>query len=199
MLPDLHTAPPDGATDDLETLLLACHREEEAARRRLYNDFYALALSVALHYSADRAEAEELVHDGFLKLFRALAERPFVGHFVSYFRSIIVNTGIDHYRVQQRRRVLLRRFLPTAVTRPIQNEALHKLDEQDVLRYIQRLTPGYRLVFNLYVLEGLSHPEIAERLGISVSTSKSNLAKARRSLRKSAPAYFAPTIDTDHV
>lgn len=197
MLPDLHTAPPDGATTDLDALLLACHRQKEDAQRQLYDKFYALAFSVALHYSATRAEAEELVHDAFLKLFRTLAERPFAGNFVSYFRSIIVNTGIDHYRVQQRRKGLLRRFLPTA--RATQNDALHNLGEQDVLRYIQRLTPGYRLVFNLYVLEGLSHPEIARRLGISVSTSKSNLAKARRVLQASAPSYFASETNADHV
>lgn len=114
MLPNLHPPPPNGATTDLDALLLACHRQEERAQRQLYQGFYALALWVALHYSAHRTEAEELVHDAFLKLFRALAERPFTGHFVPYFRSILINTGIDHYRVHHRRRELLRRFLPAA-------------------------------------------------------------------------------------
>ena len=200
MLPELHNVPTDdGTRAELETLLLACHRQEEAARRKLYQTHYALALSVARRYSADRAEAEELVHDAFLKLFRLLAEQPFTGNFEGYFRRIVVNAGIDHYRVQHRRRDLLRGWLPLNDGGPAENDALNQLDEQDVLQFIQRLSPGYRIVFNLYVIEGLTHPEIAKRLGITVSTSKSNLAKARRQLQKSAASYFFPEIRPDHV
>jgi RNA polymerase sigma-70 factor (ECF subfamily) len=173
---------------DLERCLENCYREQESAQHQLYNNFYARCLTTTLHYSADRNEAEELVHDAFLKVFRALAERPFRGNFVRYFHRIVVNVCIDRYRVNQRRVHHLRHFAPPG---PAQNDGARKLSEDDVLRFVQHLSPGYRTVFNLYVIEVFTHPEIADRLGISVSTSKSNLRKARHKLAGWVDTYFS--------
>ena len=189
MLPEIHTALPPTDDPELCRLLAACSRGEEAAQRQLYRQFYAFAISVALHYASNRAEAEEIVHDGYLKLFRVLAEQPFTGNLSLYFRRILVNTGIDHYRAGRRRAGLLQKILPSP-RRTVENDALRELGKQDVLLVLQRLSPGYRLVFNLHVVEGFSHSEIAEWLGISVSTSKSNLAKARLALQRIAGQYF---------
>ncbi|WP_157976267.1 RNA polymerase sigma factor [Lewinella sp. IMCC34191] len=181
---------------ELADLLQGCSRNEAGAQRRLYERMYPFALSVALHYATDRSEAEEITHDAFLKLFRALGDQPFAGNFHLFFRRIIVNTGIDYYRSRKRRRSLLERIMPA--TQPsVANEAVRDLGQEDVLCIVQRLSPGYRLVFNLYVVEGFSHPEISERLGISVSTSKSNLAKARRALSKIVDQYFIPDNPSD--
>ena len=191
MLPETHMAHYEIPPPDLGDLLQGCSRNEANAQRQLYERTYPFGLSVALHYATDRAEAEEITHDAFLKLFRSLLDQPFAGNFHLYFRRIIVNTGIDHYRARKRRRSLLNRLLSRSQP-VVANEALRDLGEEDVLRIVQRLSPGYRLVFNLFVIEGFSHPEIAERLGISVSTSKSNLAKARRTLGAIVDQYFIP-------
>ena len=196
MIPKPHMATHEIPPPELADLLQGCSRNEASAQRRLYERMYSFALSVALHYAADRSEAEEITHDAFLKLFRALRDQPFAGNFQLFFRRIIVNTGIDHYRSRQRRRSLLERILPA--TQPsVTNDAVRDLGQEDVLRVVQRLSPGYRLVFNLYVVEGFTHPEIAKRLGISVSTSKSNLAKARGALRKIVDQYFIPDNSSD--
>ncbi len=189
MLPETQAVLPPISDSELTQLLAACSREEEAAQRKLYRQYYAFAISVALHYASGRAEAEEIVHDGYLKLFRALAGQPFSGNLSRYFRRILVNTGIDHYRARRRRAGIFRKILP-AREGAVENEALRELGMQDVLLVLQRLSPGYRLVFNLHVVEGLSHSEIAERLGISICTSKSNLAKARLALQRIAGQYF---------
>ena len=195
--------PSSSTTANLDALLLRCHQPRspagESAQRTLYERYFPFAISLALHYASDRSEAEEIVQDAFVKLFQSLAGNPFGGNFTSYFRRIIVNTGIDHYRARRRREGYLRRLLPTA-TAPdcAENDALRALGEQDVLRVIQRLSPGYRLVFNLHVVEGYSHTEIAERLGITASTSKSNLAKARRALARIIDTYYPTTKTARH-
>ena len=196
MIPETHMAQYEIPPPDLGGLLLGCSRNEASAQRQLYDRTYPYAMSVALHYAADRGEAEEIAHDAFVKLFRALHDRPFAGNFQLYFRRIIVNTGIDHFRARKRRRSLLERLMPRSQP-PVTNDALRELGEEDVLRIVQRLSPGYRLVFNLFVIEGFSHPEIAERLGISESTSKSNLAKARLKLGKIVGQYFIPDNPSD--
>ncbi|MGB3800974.1 MAG: sigma-70 family RNA polymerase sigma factor [Lewinella sp.] len=196
MTPEPHMAQYEIPPPDLTDILQGCGRNEATAQRELYQRTYPFALSVALHYAADRGEAEEITHDAFLKLYRTLANQPFAGNFQLYFRRIIVNTGIDHYRSRQRRRTFLQRIAPESPP-AVSNAALRDLGQEDVLRILQRLTPGYRLVFNLFVVEGFSHPEIADRLGITVSTSKSNLAKARQVLRKIVDQYFIPDNPSD--
>ena len=178
-------------------LLRAAHRGEERAQRLLYQAHYPLARAVALQYADDVPGAEDIIQDAFVKLFRDLLAREFSGDFRAYLRRIVVNTGIDHYRASRRRLRLFDRLRPHEETQ-VCNAGEHTLDQQDVYRLLQQLTPGYRLVFNLYVIEGYLHEEIAEKLSISVGTSKSNLSKAKRRLRQLAGAYFQLENDTPH-
>lgn len=183
-------------TDLTPALVAASFRGDERAQRALYEKYYPYARTVALHYASGNADAEDIVQDAFIKLLRDLRQREFKGDFTAYFRRIIVNTSIDHYRASRRRFRLLDR-LPRH-PQIEKNDALQQLDEQDVYRFLQQLSPVYRLVFNLHVIEGYTHEEIADQLGISTGTSKSNLSKARRKLQKLAGAYFQSENPSHH-
>ncbi|MEL6141542.1 MAG: sigma-70 family RNA polymerase sigma factor [Bacteroidota bacterium] len=181
----------------LEETLLACHHRDAAAQRRLYEQYFSFARSIALHYGSNLSEAEEIVQDAFLKLFIRLDQSPFTGDFKKWFRRIVVNAGIDHYRSNRRhRRLVGQLFMNQEPT--VLNEANAHLADEDLYRLLQFLPPAYRLAYNLHVIEGYSHPEIAEQLGISEGTSKSNLSKARRKLKVLAEHFFATSTQVSN-
>ena len=183
-------------SEALTTLLAACYRREVSAQERLYHQWYAFARAKAYPYGRNLSEVEEIVQDAFLKLFTALAKEVFMGSFSPWFRRIIVNAGIDHYRRYQvnQQRVAAKWVRQDSVA----NEAEQSLEQEDCLRFLQRLSPAYRLVFTLHVFEGYRHPEIAARLGISEGTSRSNLFKARELLRPLVAAYLHSNIDSSN-
>lgn len=175
---------------EIHQLVQGSTREDPAAQRALYTAAYPYGLTVALYYSDSRQSAEEVLQDSFLKLFQTLPhldELP--QHFRPWFRRIVVNTAIDAYRRRQRDL----RIVPLPAP-AVHNAAVDRLNTEDLYRLLQGLPPSYRLVFNLYVLEGFSHSEIADRLNISVGSSKSNLHKARRHLKRLATPFFNPVI-----
>lgn len=173
----------------LTDLLAECHGRQARAQEQLYRMYYPFARHVALGYADDEPGADDIVQDAFIKLFLHLEADFFKGDFEKFFRRVIINTGIDHYRARSTRRKLTDLF-SRSEPRQTRNTAPERMEREDVYRFLQQLPPRYRLVFNLFVVEGFSHPEIAKRLGISVGTSKSNLAKARKYLRKLAAPYF---------
>ena len=181
----------------LGALLAACHRGEAASQRVLYNKYYARAHSIAVHYGGSSDEVEDIVQEAFIKLFAGLRQRPFEGDFYRYFRRLVANQSIDYYRRRTRRRRLLTRWWPTA-TPVATNQGEVDLERNDVVHFLRQLSPAYRMVFSLYVLEGYGHAEIAERLGISVGTSKSNLFKARKKLQALAGPYYNLTEPNRH-
>lgn len=163
-------------------LIKACRRGEESAQFALYKQFYAYTLTVSLHYCKDRLLAEEIVQDAFVKVFRTLDAFDSTKPFKPWLRIIVVRTAINHYQAQLNAKEDLLEVLYEPPGVP--NLAVAKLQAEDLYRLLQLLPPAYRLVFNLHVLEGYSHREIAETLGISIGTSKPNLAKARRKLHR---------------
>ena len=180
---------PSVSKADIVKLLHECYRREVAAQGRLYHAYYPFARHVARNYAAGASAAEDIVQDAFIKLFRHLEADAFSGDFEKFFRRVIVNTGIDHYRAQTTRQRLTARY-QRAQQAQTTNTGPERMETKDVYRFLQQLSPRYRMVFSLFVMEGYSHPEIAERLGISVGTSKSNLAKARKNLSKLVGPYF---------
>jgi RNA polymerase sigma factor (sigma-70 family) len=167
------------ATAVSETLLAACRRGEEAAQFRLYNLLSHQLMGVCLRYCPSRAEAEDALQNTFVKLFTRLDQYRGEGPFEAWARRVAVHTSL--HAVEQHR---LRHptgagaaDLPSADPSVLENMAV-----EDLLRCLATLPPGYRTVLNLYAIEGYSHPEIAEMLGISEGTSKSQLARARQAL-----------------
>lgn len=170
------------STPNLEHIILSCKKGNRNGQRKLYQLFYSFGMSISLRYTNNRNEAEEILNDGFFKVFSKIGSFDLSYPFRPWFRTIIVHAAIDYFRSQ-------RRFKETFSSweedydLEVENLVLNHLAYQDILKAVQQLTPAYRMVFNLYAIEGYKHHEIAEKLNISTGTSKSNLAKARKQLK----------------
>ncbi|PZR29402.1 MAG: RNA polymerase subunit sigma-70 [Citrobacter freundii] len=146
-------------------------------------------MSICYRYTNSQEDATEILNDGFLKVFVEIyrfkpAYTDTVSSFKGWLRKIMIYTAIDHFRKNQKHQLtgeLNESYLHVPDTH---EDALDKISYEEILQAIKYLTPGYRTVFNLFVIEGFSHDEIAKELGISTGTSKSNLAKAKKQLQK---------------
>lgn len=156
-------------------------RGDRRMQELLYKTYSPKMYGVCLRYSGDADDAQDILQEGFVKVFRNLERFRGDGSFEGWIRRIFVNTAIEHYR---------RKVNMYPVTENQENtvedkdwSALDRLAMKDLMEMIQQLSPGYRTVFNLYVVEGYTHKEIADMLGISEGTSKSQLARAKAILQ----------------
>jgi RNA polymerase sigma factor (sigma-70 family) len=163
-------------------LIAGCINKDRKMQEMLYHRFSSRMYAVCLRYCTDAEEARDLLQDGFIKIFKNLKNFRGEGSFEGWIRRIFVNTAIEHFRKS------LKRF---CVAEPheilIEDVAWNVLDQlaaKDIIKMIHELSPGYRQVFNMYVIEGYSHKDIGDILGISEGTSKSQLARAKRILKK---------------
>ncbi len=163
---------------NLRLIIEGCRDGNRQSQRKLYQHFYGYGLSLAFRYASNRLEAEEVFNDGFLKAFQHLDKYDSAYPFKPWLRKIIIHSAIDYFRKHKKHQVLIPFENETELTTPVIID-----QEEDVLPIVQQLSPAYRLVFNLYVMEEYKHHEIAEMLGISVGTSKSNLARAKVKLK----------------
>jgi RNA polymerase sigma-70 factor (ECF subfamily) len=172
---------------NLEQLILSCRKNDRRAQKELYTGFYGYCMSIALRYASSYDDAVEMVNDGFLKVFRDLRlfEPRFQNlssSFTGWLRRVVANSCIDHLRKYKSST-----FLTTVdgLENNFQDKGAtveQNMEYKEIIQSVQQLSPQYRAVFNMYVLEGFSHAEIAEKLNISINTSKSNLFKARQNL-----------------
>ncbi|GAB4007839.1 sigma-70 family RNA polymerase sigma factor [Spirosoma sp. KCTC 42546] len=167
----------------LTDILAGCLRNHRQSQEMLYRQFYGYAMSVCLRYAPTRDGALEVLNDGFLKVFTRLDQYDSAQPFKGWLRRILINAAIDHYRQEVRHQHDDVEKAEQVVASE-SADALSQLSYEELLGYVQRLSPAYRLVFNLYVMDGFTHEEIAGQLGISVGASKSNLARARENLRQ---------------
>ena len=159
----------------------ACVRNERWAQKRLYEEHYSQMMGVCLRYARNEHDALDILQEGFIKVFRNIAKYQPGTTLIAWIRRIMVNTAIDYYRKNIRRRT---EDLDTAYDlKSMDADAISQCSEKEILEAVQQLTPAYRVVFNLYVIEGYSHREIAELMEITESTSRSNLVKSRMKLR----------------
>ena len=160
----------------------ACLRKDRAAQREVYETFFGYGMSVAIRYARDRDQAVAILHDAFLTVFRRLERYDASKPFEPWFRVIVVRAALDTLRKERKHapHVELEDYTP-AFDR---EDTLSRIGYQELLAMVRRLSVAYRMVFNLYVIDGFKHEEIAEKLGISVGTSKSNLFKARAHLKR---------------
>jgi RNA polymerase sigma factor (sigma-70 family) len=167
----------------LEELIGECVSGKRAAQNRLYEHFAPRMFPVCLRYAQNREEAEEILQEGFIKMFTHLNQYRHDGSFEGWLRRIIVNTALQKFRDRTRMYpvVSLREELSETVSN---NDTYAGIGYKMLLELVQKLPPAYRLVFNLYVFEGMKHREIAEALHITEGTSKSNLYDARMILQR---------------
>ncbi|MBL7780764.1 MAG: sigma-70 family RNA polymerase sigma factor [Saprospiraceae bacterium] len=168
--------------EELQHILNGCRNNDRRSQKLLYNRFYGYALSVALPYCSREVEAREVLNDAFLKVFTGIGRYDEALLFTTWLRTIVVRTAINHYHKHINDIVLY--DMNEGLELSADDDFLSKMVANDVVALIQKLPPGYRLILNLFALEGHTHPEIAEMLGITVGTSKSNLSKARAKLKQ---------------
>ena len=165
-----------------QDLIQACIRKERWAQKLLYEEFYGRMMGVCLRYASSEDEALDILHEGFIKVFKHISKYQAGTSLGAWIRRIMVNTAIDYYRKTIRRRTedIEQAFQISSG----EADAVSQCTEKEIMAAIQELSPAYRAVFNLYVIEGYSHREIAEMLDITESTSRSNLVKARLKLKE---------------
>lgn len=166
----------------LEELIEGSKQGNRKTQELLYKQFASKMLVVCARYAKDSFEAEDMLQVGFVKVFEKLKDYKGDGAFEGWVRRIMVNTSIEFYRKNARMFPVV--DLDHAPESPVQENQLSRMNMNDLLKLIQNLSPGYRLIFNMYAIEGFSHKEIAEELGISEGTSKSQLARARAILQE---------------
>jgi RNA polymerase sigma-70 factor, ECF subfamily len=163
-------------------LLAGCLKGDSSCQKALYEQYKVSLFRVCLRYAKDRMEAEDMLQDGFIKIYSDLHQFSFQGPLGAWMRRVVVNVALQHIRKNKK-------FQHTVELDHISNEyqtneiATGNLNTQALTKLIQKLPVGYRTVFNLYVIDGYSHKEIGEMLGINLNTSKSQLSKAKASLR----------------
>lgn len=165
----------------LESYINSCIRNEQEGQKALYKHFYGFAMGICLRYASNRLDAAGILNDGFFKVFKNIDKFEKDKSFKAWLGRIITNTAIDYYRANLK-------FSEHAdisdYNEIAQEQSVYaKLAYEDLLALVQKLTPAYRTVFNLFAIDGYSHEEISEMLSISVGTSKSNLFKARQKLQ----------------
>lgn len=188
-------------TNDVRELINGCIKNNRKCQRILYERYYGKMMGVCIRYSKNREEAKDLLQDGFIKVFSNIANFGGNGSFEGWIRKIIVNNSIDYYRKKKK-------DLTEVNSEYFDNDHNDIIDYNDdgqdneifeiktdcILNEIQKLTPAYKMVFNMYVMDGYTHKEISEILGTSEGTSKSNLAKAKINLRKALKKYLPVSV-----
>jgi len=162
-------------------LIRGCINGERRMQEELYNRFSGKMYAVCLRYAGNGNDAQDILQDGFVKIYKNLDRFRGEGSFEGWIRRIFVNTAIEHLRRKTYLTPIAEREENTIPYK--EKTALDRLGEKDIMALISQLSPGYRTVFNLYVVEGYTHKEIGDILGISEGTSKSQLARARMILQ----------------
>ena len=177
------------SADELSLYIRGCALNERESQKKIYNSFYGYAMAICDCYANNEEDAVEILNDGFLKIFKEVhrykpAYTNEINSFKGWLRKIMVCTAIDHFRKNQKHRVVGELDISSVHASVHEANGLDKVSYDEIIRFIQNLSPAYRTVLSLFIIEGFSHEEIADQLGISVGTSKSNLAKARKQLQK---------------
>ena len=158
-------------------LIRGCIEGNRRMQEALYNRFSPRMYAVCLRYAGNAEEAEDILQEGFIKIFKKLDTFRSEGSFEGWIRRIFVNTAIEHFRRKRYLQTVSEKEENTIEGKDI--SVLDKMAAKDIMALIKELSPGYRTVFNMYVVEGYTHKEIADMLGISEGTSKSQLSRAK--------------------
>ncbi len=168
-------------------IIKGCINGDKKSQEALYGRFSSKMMGVCLRYAKDYHNAEDLLQEGFIKVFVNMHKYRGDGSFEGWLRRIFVNTAIEHYRKNVHLYPLSE--LNNFEVKSEEVSADSKIAADDLLGMLQQLSAGYRTIFNLYAIEGYSHKEIASELNISEGTSKSQLARARALLQKMVNSY----------
>ena len=170
----------------LKQIIKGCLKHKSKYQQELHKALYPTLMSICLRYGQNYAEAQDMLQEGFIKLFNVLEKYQFKGSFEGWAKRIITNSAIDYIRRKKQYTITLDEtneyLIPEQEIK--EDNDFTKIKAKEILKALQQLTPAYRMVSNLYVLEGMTYKEIAQKLNISEGTSKSNLSKARKKIRE---------------
>lgn len=172
----------------LRSLIKGCRKWKRDSQKLLYKEFYAYSMSICLRYSSTKEEASEILNDAFMKVFTHIKKFDIARPFKPWLRQILINTAINQYKKSKMN--IATESIKDYGKEDVDEKILSGISYQEIVDMIQQLPPAYRTVFNLFVIEGYKHEEIAEQLGIDVGTSKSNLFKAKAKLRIILKDFF---------
>jgi RNA polymerase sigma factor (sigma-70 family) len=179
---------PENSGEISSKVLKGCIKGKSKDQELLYKQFYAYGMSISLRYAHNRDEAAEILNDSFLKVFNNLSKFDINQQFKPWFRRLIINTAIDNYRKNSKHYNHLDEEMVDEEL--LDATIIDELDFNDFMKLLNQLPENYRLTFNLYEIEGYSHQEIAQMLGIAEGTSRSNLTRARNILQKVFSIYY---------
>jgi RNA polymerase sigma-70 factor (ECF subfamily) len=166
-----------------QQIIELCAKHDRKAQQVLYDKYSRLLLGVCLRYATDKAEAEDILQDSFLKIFYSIKDFTGSGSFIGWLRKVAVNTAITHYHknLKYKYHVDIEEYVTIEAGVMSFEEDFFTSDE--LYKVLNELPTGYRIVFNLYAVEGYKHKEIAEMLGIDTNTSKSQYSRAKAVIR----------------
>jgi RNA polymerase sigma factor (sigma-70 family) len=166
-----------------QQIIELCAKHDRKAQQVLYDRYSRLLLGVCLRYANDKAEAEDILQDSFLKIFYSINDFTGSGSFIGWLRKIAVNTALTHYHknLKYRYHIDIEEYVSVETGVTSFEENFFNADE--LYKVLNELPAGYRMVFNLYAVEGYKHKEIAEMLGIDTNTSKSQYSRAKAVIR----------------
>ncbi|MEI8202608.1 MAG: RNA polymerase sigma factor [Bacteroidota bacterium] len=164
-----------------EAIIKGCVEGKRQMQKMLFQKYSPTMLGVCQRYSKDMHEAEDIMLEGFMLIFEKISQFKNVGSFEGWMKRIMVNLAISHYRKNLKflyTENIIDFEIDAEIASPLENISI-----REILSTLEQLPEGYRLIFNLYVVEGYNHFEIAKKLSVSVGTSKSQLSKARKALQ----------------
>ncbi len=162
-------------------LIKGCIKQDSACQRLLFEQYAGKMMTVCLRYAHDSMEAEDMLQEGFIRVFNYIGQFKFEGSFEGWLRRVVVNTALKHL---QKKRLSFTEINDNNQQAPrLESYAYSNLGEEELMKLITQLPAGYRTIFNLNIIEGYSHEEIAKMLDIQPSTSRSQLVKARKMLQ----------------
>ncbi len=166
-----------------EELIEGCRRQNRQAQKRLYEQYSSKFYALCCRYVKDKMEAEDVLITAFTKILDKIDQYTGEGNFEGWMRRVMVNEALSYLR--KHKNMYLETTIEAANYEPDYNKLENQLEADDLMKLIETLPSGYKIVFNMYAIDGYSHKEIAEQLGITESTSKSQLSRARTALQKS--------------
>jgi RNA polymerase sigma factor (sigma-70 family) len=176
----------------LDDIIKGCQQHDSRAQKDLFELFGRKMFGVCLRYGGNRTEAQDILQDGFLKIYEKIHQYEFKGSFEGWMRRIFVNTALERFRNQYKIINIQDGW------RELNEDSYENINESitadELLSLVQALSPKYRVVFNMYAIEGYSHKEIADELGITEGTSKSNLSRARIILQEKVKQLYGSAL-----
>ncbi len=165
-------------------IIEGCAKHNRKAQQLLYDKYSRFLLGICLRYASDKAEAEDILQDSFLKIFFNIKEFSGTGSFIGWLRKVAINTAITHYHKNLKYRYHIEIEEYVSVETGVSSFEEDFFTSDELFKVLNELPAGYRMVFNLYAIEGYKHKEIAEILGIDTNTSKSQYSRAKASIRE---------------